>query len=106
VPDRAPESDELLALSQSILAAAKAMKWEEVERLERERGPVMEKLFSSSSRRESDIAFLVRVIEEVQTIDRQVVSLIEAERNRVVQDLRMLRNSRQGDQAYRSVENE
>lgn len=101
-----PETEKLLAMCRSILAAAEAMEWERVERLEGERMPVMEKLFSSADLSKGDIEFLARVIEEMQTIDRQVVSLLKAERNRAAQELRMLRSSRQREHAYRSADNE
>jgi hypothetical protein len=99
-------TEKLLTICRSILMAAKTMEWEKVERLGKERMPMMEKLFSSTDLVKGDIEFLARVIEEVQTIDSQVVSLIEAERNQVAQELRMLRNSRQRELAYRSAENE
>jgi len=89
-----------------MLMAAEVMEWEEVERLERERMPVMEKLFSSADLSDHDVALLTRVIEQVQTVDKVVISLAEAERDRAAQELRMLRNSRQGEQVYWSAENE
>lgn len=104
--DLMPETDTLLAASRSILAAAEAMEWERVERLGKERMPLIDKLFSSASLAKGDADFLVRVIEEVQAIDGQLVSLIEAERNRAADELRRLKISQQRERAYRSAENE
>jgi hypothetical protein len=101
-----PETEQLLVMCRSLLAAAEAMEWEKVERLERERMFLMEKFFSSVDPGKSDMEFLTSVVEEMRTIDRQVVSLIEAERNRTAQELRMLRHSRQREQAYRLAEND
>ncbi|MBP1151677.1 MULTISPECIES: flagellar protein FliT [Methylocaldum] len=104
--DLTPETEKLLAMCRSILTAAEGMEWERVARLERERMPLIEKLFSPANLEKSDNESLVRLVEEVQTIDGKVMSLIEAERNQAAQELRMLRNSRQREQAYRSAENE
>ncbi|WP_133717233.1 flagellar protein FliT [Methylocaldum gracile] len=104
--DLTPETKKLLAMCRSILTAAEGMEWERVARLERERKPLIEKLFSPAYLEKSDNESLARLVEEVQTIDGKVMSLIEAERNQAAQELRMLRNSRQREQAYRSAENE
>lgn len=100
------ETENLLAICRSILSAAEGMEWERVERLERERMPLMEKLFSSANLERGDAGFWARVIGEVQAIDGLVMSLIEAERNQAAQELRVLRSSRQREHAYRSAENE
>jgi hypothetical protein len=104
--DLMAETATLLAASRAILAAAEAMEWEQVERLGKERMPLIDKLFSSASLAKSDPEFLARVIEEVQTIDGRVVCLIEAERNRAADELRRFKSSRRCERAYRSAESE
>ncbi|BBA33770.1 uncharacterized protein sS8_1814 [Methylocaldum marinum] len=103
--DMMPETETILAASRSILAAAEAMEWDRVERLGKERMPLIDKLFASADLEKGGAEFLARVIEEVQAIDGQVVYLIEAERNRAADELRNLKISRQCERAYRSAEN-
>ncbi|WP_026609828.1 flagellar protein FliT [Methylocaldum szegediense] len=104
--DFTAETETVLAVSRSILAAAEAMEWERVEQLGKERMPLIDKLFVSADLEKGGAEFLAGVIEEVQAIDRQVVCLIEAERNRAADELRRFKLSRRCEQTYWAVESE
>lgn len=99
--DIPPEADQLLNLSQTMLAAAKSDDWDEFELQERQRKVILETVFGSQTVTESAKSYLLDVIKEIQLIDTAITNLISQQRDQAAEELRHLKYAREGDKAYR-----
>lgn len=93
----------LLDLSQAMLAAAKADDWAAFESREQQRGALLEGICGDRPLDEPTRLFLAPVIEEIQRIDLASTDLILRQRDLAADELRRLKHTRQGHDAYQIV---
>ncbi len=100
------EVDQLLNLTQAMLAAAESDDWDEFELQEQQRNAMLEIVFSSQTVAESTKLQQVDVIKEIQLIDKAITDLISQQRDQAAEELRHLKHAREGDKAYRAAAND
>ena len=92
-------SEQLLSLSEQMLAAAQAKEWEKLTELERTRLPIFEQVFANG------IAGHVELAREVLSIDEKTKKLAEAEMPVVQSELQKMQNSSKASAAYQTIQN-
>jgi hypothetical protein len=97
------QADQLLDLTQAMLAAAKADDWNEFELQEQQRNALLEMVFSSETLEQSARLHLTDVIKEIQLTDNAITHLICQQRDQAAEELRHLKHAREGNKAYRVV---
>ncbi len=95
------KADQLLDLTQAMLAAAESDDWDEFELQEQHRRTMLEMVFGSQTVTESDKSSLAGVINEIQLIDQVITALIIQQRDQAAKELRQLKHASAGDKAYR-----
>lgn len=95
------QADQSLDLTQAMLAAAKSDDWDAFELQEQQRSALLEMVFGSQTVEESTKLHLVEVAKEIQLIDQTITQLIIQRRDQAAEELRQLRHSREGSNAYR-----
>lgn len=99
--DMHAQAEQLLNLTQAMLAAAQADDWDAFELLEPQRSALLEMIFGSPAAGESVKLQLAGVVKEIQLIDQAICSLISQQRDQAAEELRHLKHAREGDKAYR-----
>jgi hypothetical protein len=94
------QGNQLLALTQAMLAAAKADDWEEFELLEQQRSAMLDRIFANPADAESAKLHLVDAIKEIFLLDQSICNLISQQRDWAAEELRHLRHAREGNKAY------
>ena len=100
------KAEQLLDLTQAMLAAAKADAWDEFGLLEPQRSALLEMVFDSQTLEESDRLQLADVVKEIQLIDPVICNLISQRRDQAAEELRHLKHAREGDKAYRITQDD
>lgn len=100
--DSRTEADQLLDLTQAMLAAAKADDWDLFELLEPQRKTMLEMVFGNQSDETAKLQ-MVDVVKEIQLIDKAICELIGQQRDQAAEELRQLKHARAGNKAYRSA---
>ena len=95
------QAEQLLDLTQAMLAAAKSDDWDAFELQERQRSVLLEMIFSHQALEESARLQLTPVLKEIQLIDKTITDLICQQRDQAAEELRHLKHAREGDKAYR-----
>lgn len=93
------QGNQLLDLTQAMLAAAKSDDWEEFELLEELRRAMLETVFGNQAE-ESTKLQLIDMVKEIQLIDKTICNLITQQRDQAAEELRHLRHAREGNKAY------
>jgi hypothetical protein len=96
-------AEQLLDLSQAMLAAAKSDDWEAFELREHQRSVLLDGICGRQPPDEATKLFLAPVIEQIQQLDRASTDLIVQQRDVAASELRRLKNTRQGHNAYQTV---
>lgn len=94
------QAETVLALTRSLLAAADAEQWEDLERLESVWSQALRGLGDQRLNGPREVEFLASVYRSVQAIERQVTAKVTAERDRVAAELRKLRGTQSGNLVY------
>lgn len=97
------KTDQLLDLTQAMLAAAKSDDWDEFELLEGQRRTMLEMVFGSQAVEESTKLHLASVINEIQLVDKDISNLITQQRDQAAEELRHMKRARESDKAYRTT---
>lgn len=95
------QADQLLDLTQAMLAAAKSDDWDAFELQEQQRSALLEMVFSSETLEQSARLHLTDVIKEIQLTDNAITRLICQQRDQAAEELRHLKHAREGNNAYR-----
>lgn len=98
--DMHTKADQLLDLTQAMLAAAKSDDWDAFELQEQQRSAMLEMVFGSQTVEESAKLHLIDVVKEIQLIDKAICNLITQQRDQAAKELRHLKHAREGDKAY------
>ena len=99
--DNRSQVDQVLNLTQAMLAATQLDDWDEFELLETQRSALLKMIFGDRTDGESTKLYLSDVIEKIQLIDRTISDLISHQRDQAAQELRNLKHARNGNKAYR-----
>jgi len=91
-------ADRLLALSEEMLAAAKAAEWDRLVSLEKTRLPLFQQVFAQG------VAGKAGLARQVLALDEQTKSLAEAGMPALRDALVKLRNSGRASSAYRNIQ--
>ncbi len=94
------QGEQLLDLTQAMLAAAKADDWGAFELLELQRSVLLERIFSNPADAESAKLHLIEVVKEILLIDQAICKLISQQRDLAAEELRYLKQARVGNMAY------
>ncbi len=94
------KTDQLINLTQAMLATATSDNWDEFEVLESQRRTMLELVFNDQAIEESLKLHLTDVIKEIQLIDQDITHLIMQQRDLAAEELRHLRHAQQGNKAY------
>lgn len=101
--DRKPMADELLLLTEKMLAAAEASRWDELDALQEEREQVIAALFADLEPSQlGDLAW-ISTIREVQKINDALMQVATFERDRTGHELLSFRNARKAESIYASA---
>ena len=100
------KAEQLLDLTHAMLAAAKADAWDDFELLEPQRRLLLEMVFGNPATEESDRLQLADVVKEIQLIDSVICNLISQRRDQAADELRYLKQAREGDKAYRIAQDD
>ncbi|MDP1665055.1 MAG: flagellar protein FliT [Methylobacter sp.] len=100
------KGEQLLDVTQAMLAAATADDWDEFESLEQRRRIMLETIFDNQTMDESTKLSLVGPIEEIQLIDKAISDLITQQRDQAAEELRHLKHAHEGNKAYRKAADE
>lgn len=95
------KADQLLDLTQAMLAAAKSDDWDAFELQEQQRSAMLEMVFGNQTDMESAKLQLSGVIKEIQLIDQVICNLISQQRDLAAEELRHLKHAQAGNKAYR-----
>lgn len=98
--DKQQLADDLLHLSEVMLSAAQAARWEEMERMEEQRKQMLALLFADAEPISRDFARLASVLRDVQVVGEALMELVACERDRAGQELLNLRNARKAEAIY------
>lgn len=93
----------LLDLSLAMLTAAKADDWAAFELRKQQRSAILEGICGRQPLDEAIRLFLAPVIEQIQRLDRASTGLILQQRDLAAEELRRLKHTRQGHNAYQRV---
>ncbi len=89
----------LMALNQSMLAAAEAQQWDTVAELEGKRGDLLEELFADAFYALDDAA-LIPVLTQTFAINQRIVPLLERAQQACQGELAGINIGRRAQQAY------
>ncbi len=90
--------EQLLTLTQEMLAFAEASDWESLSDLEKTRLPLIQKVFAKVDSSNKDFA------EKILSIDEKTKSLAEAGKPVLQQEILMIKNSGKVNNAYQSIQ--
>ncbi|MGZ8175477.1 MAG: flagellar protein FliT [Methylobacter sp.] len=94
------QKDQLLRLTQAMLASAESDDWDEFELQEQQRNVLLNMIFGSQDSAELAKLHLVDVVKEILLIDQAITNLIRQQRDQAAEELRRFRNARAGSKAY------
>lgn len=94
------KGEQLLDLTQAMLATAQADDWDEFESLEHQRRSMLETIFNDPAMDESAKLTWADQVKEIQLIDQAICDLITQQRDQAAEELRHLKHAREGNKAY------
>ena len=101
--DLQAKADQLLELTQAMLANATSNAWGEFEQQEQQRRVLLETIGGSQNNEIAATFYLAEVIENIQLIDKTICGLITESRDQAADQLRQLRRSQVSNKAYQIV---
>ncbi len=99
--DKAPELEQLIALSQAMLENAEAERWDDLMVLEVERRELLERFFSEPIQQD-DTEVIANAIHSILSIDEKILELGVAKRFDILQILQDLDQGKKAIKAYTS----
>ena len=96
--------NEIVALSESMLAIARNEEWEQVQEIEQQRQKIFDITFPLNRDTISDPAMLAQKIQKIADLDRETMALMQKSRKELSGLANKLSSGRQAVGAYRDIQ--